>query len=583
MARPKPVVLVILDGWGLSDIAPTAVTEANITNFRNLMGQYPNTCLEAAGKAVGLMTGQMGDSNVGHLNIGAGRIVYQDLVRISNDIRDGTFFSNQALTGAVDNAKKRGSALHIMGLLSDGGVHSHQEHLYAILELAKSRDLESVFIHAFLDGRDVPPSSAATYLKNLEQKIYELGVGRIASITGRYYAMDRDKRWDRTKAAYDMLTLGTGRVATDWREALDIAYEKGETDEFVYPTVIGHGREANWEANSGMADRSCGCRMPDLGMSGPDGQEHVSHSDDVAGKNGIFSRATLEAGDSLIFFNFRADRARQIAHAFCDDDFSEFSRKKHPRAFFAGMLRYEEGLGGQYAYNPLVLKNTLGELVSKAGLRQLRIAETEKYAHVTFFFNGKKEEAFPGEDRHLVPSPKVSTYDQKPEMSAFEVTEEAIRRIESGKYDLVILNYANPDMVGHTGCYDAAKQALEAVDQCLGKLLSSVVRFGGVALVIADHGNVEELSKPGTCIRAGGGSSHTYHTSNKVPCILVAPRAYEESRIHEANGINMIVINGKTVKGLREGILADVAPTLLEILGLEKPPEMDRNSLIVFR
>lgn len=534
MARPKPVVLVILDGWGLSDKAPTAVTQANVTNFRTLMEKYPNTCLEAAGEAVGLMPGQMGDSNVGHLNIGAGRIVYQDLVRISNDIQTGAFFRNNVLLEAVDNAKNNGTALHLMGLLSDGGVHSHQEHLYAILDLARSRGLDTVFVHAFLDGRDVPPKSAAIYLQSLEQKIKESGVGRIASITGRYYAMDRDKRWDRTQAAYDMLTLGTGRAASGWREALDIAYEKGETDEFVYPTVI----------------------------------------EETA------APALVNDGDSLVFFNFRPDRARQISHAFCDQDFSGFSRKKHPEILFAGMLRYEEDLGGLYAYNPLVLNNTLGEVVSKAGLSQLRIAETEKYAHVTFFFNGKKEEPFPGEDRYLVPSPKVATYDQKPEMSAFEVTKEAIRRIESEKYDLVILNYANPDMVGHTGCYDAAKQALESVDECLGKLLSSVINSGGVALVIADHGNVEELAEPIIGDTTAGTGSHTYHTSNKVPCILVAPnKGRDQADTDEAYEI---IINGKAVKGLRQGILSDVAPTLLEILGIEKPPEIDRRSLIIY-
>ncbi len=534
MASPKPVVLVILDGWGLSDKSPTAVTEANVTNFRALMEKYPNTTLEASGEAVGLMPGQMGDSNVGHMNIGAGRIIYQDLIRIFNDIKTGAFFRNKVLLEAVDNAKNKGTALHLMGLVSDGGVHSHQEHLYAILELAKSRGLDRVFIHAFLDGRDVPPKSAAIYLQSLEQKLKQSGAGRIASITGRYYAMDRDKRWDRTQAAYDMLTLGTGRAAPGWREALNIAYEKGETDEFVYPTVIG----------------------------------------ETAGK------ALVNNGDSLVFFNFRADRARQISHAFCDQDFSAFVRKKHPEIVFAGMLRYEENLGGSYAYNPLVLNNTLGEVVSKAGLSQLRIAETEKYAHVTFFFNGKKEEPFPGEDRHLVPSPKVATYDQKPEMSAFEVTKEAISRIESRKYDLVILNYANPDMVGHTGCYDAGVRALESVDECLGKLLSSVLSNGGAALVIADHGNIEELEKPCTGA-ATEGTGHTYHTCNKVPCILVASNTGRNQA--DTGEADEIIINGKAVEGLREGILSNVAPTLLEILGIKKPTEMDRKSLIIYR
>lgn len=517
MARPKPVVLVILDGWGISGMAPTALSEANTVNFERLKQQYPSTCLKASGEAVGLMPGQMGDSNVGHLNIGAGRIVYQDLVRISNDIKRGDFFRNQALLDAAENAKANNSALHLMGLVSDGGVHSHQEHLYALLELAKDHGLNNVFIHALLDGRDVPPKSAAVYLEGLEQKANELGTGKIASITGRYYAMDRDKRWDRTQAAYDMLTKGTGRIARSWREALDSAYEKGETDEFVYPTVI--------------QDESIGT-------------------------------ASIASGDSVVFFNFRADRARQISHAFCDREFSGFCRIKHPDTFFVGMLQYEENLSGHFAYTPLILKNTLGEVVSNSGLSQLRIAETEKYAHVTFFFNGKKEEPFPGEDRRLIPSPKVATYDQKPEMSAFEVTREAIEQIENGKYDLMILNYANPDMVGHTGCFEAAKKAVEVVDECLGRLVEAVLGQEGAALVIADHGNVEELAEP-----SGKSQSHTYHTSNNVPCILVT---------HNNQ------VNGKTVEGLRPGILADVAPTILEIMRLTKPQEMDRSSLIVY-
>ena len=352
----------------------------------------------------------------------------------------------------------------------------------------------------------------------MERKINELGTGQIASITGRYYAMDRDHRWDRTQAAYDMLTMGTGRMAGSWKEALDIAYEEGETDEFVYPTVIGGERLAG--------------------------------------------ATKIATGDSLVFFNFRADRARQISHAFCDRKFSGFGRSKHPDTFFVGMLRYEENLSGRYAYTPLILKNTLGEVVSDAGLTQLRIAETEKYAHVTFFFNGKKEEPFPGEDRRLIASPQVATYDQKPEMSAFDVTRETVKQVENGKYDLIILNYANPDMVGHTGCFEAARKAVEAVDECLGKLIPALLSQGGAALVIADHGNVEELPE-----NSGKAQTHTYHTSNNVPCILVT---------HNNQ------VNGKTVKGLRQGILADVAPTILEIMGLKKPKEMDRSSLIIY-
>lgn len=527
MSRPRPVVLVILDGWGISQTAPSAVTEANIPCFRSLGVEYPSASLEASGEAVGLMPGQMGDSNVGHLNLGAGRIVYQDLVRIFNDIKTGDFYKNKALLSAMDNVIEKGSALHVMGLLSDGGVHSHEEHLYAILEMAKAKGVKQVFVHAFLDGRDVPPQSASAYLERLEKKLEDIGIGTISSIVGRYWAMDRDKRWDRTKAAYDLLTSGTGRTAPDWRTALETAYGQGETDEFVSPTVI---------------DR-CG------------------------------SFRTVDDGDSLVFFNFRADRARQISHAFCDREFREFEREKHPDILFVGMLCYEEHLEGLFAYSPLILKNTLGEVVSDAGLRQLRIAETEKYAHVTFFFNGKREQPFPGEDWCLIPSPKVPTYDQKPEMSAFEVTEEVLRRLETGVYDLVILNYANPDMVGHTGCFEAATKALEAVDQCLSRLLPAVVAMGGVVLLVSDHGNVEELTKPGDTSGCDESQNHTYHTSNKVPCILVAKKD-EHS--------NKLLIDGRLVGGIADGILSDVAPTILDILELEKPQEMDRNSLIVY-
>ncbi|MBP8614286.1 MAG: 2,3-bisphosphoglycerate-independent phosphoglycerate mutase [Firmicutes bacterium] len=527
MSRPRPVVLVILDGWGISETAPSAVTEANIPYFRSLGIDYPTASLEASGEAVGLMPSQMGDSNVGHLNLGAGRIVYQDLVRIFNDIKTGHFYNNEALLFAMDNVIDRGSALHVMGLLSDGGVHSHEEHLYAILEMAKSKGLSQVFIHVFLDGRDVPPQSAHTYLERLEKRIADIGIGKISSITGRYWAMDRDNRWERTKTAYDLLTLGRGRRAPDWRSALEMAYEQGETDEFVCPTIV-------------------------------DGR-------------GDFK--TVDDGDSLVFFNFRADRARQISHAFCDKEFKEFYREKHPDIVFVGMLCYEEHLDGLFAYSPLVLRNTLGEVVSNAGMRQLRIAETEKYAHVTFFFNGKREQPFAGEDWCLIPSPKVPTYDEKPEMSAFEVTDEALRRLEKGAYDLVILNYANPDMVGHTGCFEAAKKALEVVDQCLSRLLPAVVEMGGIVLLVSDHGNVEDLTKPKEEPGCGENKNHTYHTSNRVPCILVGKK--DEST-------NKIMIDRRIVERIENGILSDVAPTILDMMGLGKPAEMDRNSLITY-
>lgn len=502
----RPVVLIVLDGWGIpADETGTAVAKANPENFNALKHTYPYTTLLASGQAVGLMPGQMGDSNVGHLNMGAGHIVYQDLVRIFRAIDDGSFFSNPALVSAMEGGPER--PLHLMGLISDGGVHSHEEHLYALLKMARERGKKNVFIHAFLDGRDVPPKSAGAYLDKLERKIDEIGTGKIASIMGRYWAMDRDKRWDRTEKAYRALTLGEGRTARSAEEALEIAYSQDETDEFVRPTVI-------------------------VGEKG----------DPVA---------RIEEGHSVIFFNFRADRARQISHAFCDESFEGFPRGKRPDVEFVAMLRYEEDLRMKYAFPPLILKNTCGEVISKAGKRQLRVAETEKYAHVTFFFSGKKEEAFPGEDRCLIPSPKVATYDLKPEMSAYEVTDEAVKRLGQGIYDFILLNYANPDMVGHTGVFDAAVKAIRAVDDCLGRLVAKVKEVGGISLVVADHGNIEEL-------REGG--AHTYHTDNPVPCILV----------------------GDEYKGrkLRQGILSDVAPTVLELIGLGLPPEMDRRSLL---
>jgi 2,3-bisphosphoglycerate-independent phosphoglycerate mutase len=506
--RPKPVALVILDGWGLAEVEKNATSVAKTPNFERLLSTYPSTTLEASGEKVGLMPGQMGDSNVGHLNLGAGRIVYQDVMRITRDIQNGSFFRNPALVEAFDHVIEHGSQIHFMGLLSDGGVHSLDTHLFALLNMAKMRGLEHVFVHAFLDGRDVPPKSAAKYLSALEDKFAEIGVGRLSSMVGRYYAMDRDKRFERVEKAYRLLTEGEGNHAPNWREALDEAYANGETDEFVSPVKF-------------------------------------------LGNEGIISD-----GDAVVFFNFRSDRAREITHALLDEDFSGFQRVRVPKIFFCGMMRYEEGILGRYAYLPLEINNTLGEVVSNSGLRQIRIAETEKYAHVTFFFNGKKDDPYPGEERALIPSPKeVATYDLKPEMSACPVTERAISEIRSKKYDLVVLNYANPDMVGHTGVFPAGVKALEAVDECLGDLVNVILEEGGVALICADHGNIEELVET-----ENQEESHTYHTSNEVPCILVG--------CDEA-------------KGLRPGILADVAPTLLELLGIPKPKEMEGQSLIL--
>ncbi|MGB9840005.1 2,3-bisphosphoglycerate-independent phosphoglycerate mutase [Thermovenabulum sp.] len=510
--RKKPLVLVILDGWGLDDrVEVNAIARANTPNFDRYFKDYFSTILEASGLAVGLPEGQMGNSEVGHLNLGAGRIVYQELTRISEDIKKGEFFKNEVLLKAVENVKANNSSLHLMGLLSDGGVHSHIEHLFALLRLAKEHQVERVYIHAFLDGRDVPPACAGIYIEQLEEKMRELGTGKIATISGRYYAMDRDKRWDRTQKAYDAMVLGEGIYAGSAKDALEMAYERGETDEFVTPTVI-------------LKDD----RTP---------------------------VATINDRDSIIFFNFRPDRARQLTYAFCDEDFECFIRRKgFIKVYYVSMTQYDEKVkNANVAYKPQSLNNIFGEVISKAGFKQLRIAETEKYAHVTFFFNGGLEKAFPGEDRILIPSPKVPTYDIKPEMSAYEVTEEVIRQINRNYYDVIILNFANPDMVGHTGVFDAAVKAVEAVDDCLGRVVDAVKKTGGITIITADHGNVERMKDPET------GEPYTAHTSDPVPFIIIDDKAYK----------------------LRRGILADVAPTMLYLLGLDKPEEMTGQNLIL--
>lgn len=506
------MALIVLDGWGLSQrVEGNAIALARTPNMDRLHAFYPSTTLEAHGEAVGLSEGQMGNSNVGHLNLGAGRIVYQDLVRIDRAIRDGSFFSNPVLLEAMRHASTRGRPLHLLGLLSDGGVHSHIRHLFALLEMACRQGLK-VLVHCFLDGRDVPPANAAEYLQALEGKLAETGAGDIATVMGRYYAMDRDRRWDRTRKAYEAMVVGEGRLAPNPLEGLHRAYEQGETDEFVVPTVI----------------------------TGNEGKP----------------RGKVEAGDSLIFYNFRADRARQITRAFTEEDFLEFSRPTGYLApHFVGMTRYDETFTVPFAFPPRHLANTLGEVVSRAGMRQLRIAETEKYAHVTYFFSGGEEEPFAGEDRRLIPSPRVATYDQKPEMSAPEVTRAVLEEIAAGRHDVIILNYANPDMVGHTGVLEAAIRAIEVVDTCVGEVVKALLARGGAAIVLSDHGNAEQMLDYET------GEPHTAHTSNPVPCILV------DDRRREAR--------------LRPGILADVAPTLLELIGLPRPGEMDHDSLIL--
>lgn len=507
--------LIILDGWGISNCKKyNAIEQANIQNFRRLLEIYPNTALRANGLDVGLPEGQMGNSEVGHLNIGAGRIVYQDLTRITRDIQNGDFFKNEALVYALEKAKTEGKALHIMGLLSDGGVHSHITHLYALLEMAKRFNLPHVYIHVFLDGRDTPLANALVYIKELEEKISELNTGKIATVSGRYYAMDRDKRWERTEQAYNAIVLGEGAKADSAVKAVEASYILKETDEFVRPTVI------------------------------------IDSKGEPVG--------TVKEGDSIIFFNFRPDRARQLTKAFVDKDFEGFKRKKgYFRVYFVCMTRYDDEIRDvKVAYEPEIIKNTLGEIISRNKMKQLRIAETEKYAHVTYFFNGGEEKPFPGEDRILIPSPKVPTYDLKPEMSAYEVTETVIEKINNKEYDFIVLNYANPDMVGHTGNYEAAVKAVEFVDDCLNKVITAIDEQNGTAIIVSDHGNCEQMAYYET------GEPYTAHSSNKVPFILVS-RKLKDCRLREG------------------GILADIAPTILDIFAIEKPEEMTGSSLII--
>jgi 2,3-bisphosphoglycerate-independent phosphoglycerate mutase len=506
----SPIALVILDGWGIGreDDEFNSIARASTPHINLLTELYPTAKLICSGEAVGLPEGQMGNSEVGHLNMGAGRIIYQELTRISKSIKDGDFFQNPVLCQVCEQTKAAGSALHLMGLLSDGGVHSHITHVYALLELAKQQGVEKVYVHAFLDGRDVPPSSAAIYIRELEAKMAEIGVGEIATIAGRYYAMDRDKRWERVSKQYQALVHCQCTQANSAVAAVEASYRAGKTDEFVEPTVIS------------------GC-----GYTG------------------------IKPNDGVIFFNFRPDRARELTWALTDPAFTGFERTGgcFP-LYFASMTQYDESSSVPVAFPSSHPANTLGEVFSKAGYTQLRIAETEKYAHVTYFFNGGEEHPFAGEDRLLIPSPKVATYDLQPEMSATEVTDKVIEAIKSGKYDLIILNYANGDMVGHTGFLDAAISAVTTVDQCVGRLTEAMRGRGGVTLITADHGNCEAMKDPVT------GEPFTAHTTNMVPFIMVS-----EAR------------RGST---LRDGILADIAPTILDLAGVVQPREMTGKSLI---
>ena len=503
----KLTMLMILDGFGINNRKDgNAIELAHTPVIDKLFKINPNTTIKTSGLDVGLPEGQMGNSEVGHTNIGAGRIVYQELTRITKSIEDGDFFINPELIAAIDNCKKNHSKLHIMGLLSDGGVHSHIRHLYAILELAKRKDFEDVYVHCFLDGRDTPPASGENFITELEKKMAEKGVGKIASISGRFYAMDRDKRWERVQKAYDALVKGVGEKATSATKAIEDSYQKEIFDEFVLPTLICNGDEPI---------------------------------------------ATIKPNDSVIFFNYRPDRAREITRSLVDKEFTGFERTYFP-LYYVCFTNYDETIENVHiVFKKDEIKNTFGEIVANKGLTQLRIAETEKYAHVTFFFNGGEEKQYKGEDRILVPSPKVETYDLKPEMSAVEVTDKVVEAIENQKYDTIILNYANPDMVGHTGNLEAAIKAIETVDTCVGRVVEALEKVQGVALITADHGNSEQMIDYTT------GEPHTAHTTNVVPLILV----------------------GKQL-ALKPGRLADLAPTMLDIMGIEKPEEMTGESLI---
>ncbi|MCI8743182.1 MAG: 2,3-bisphosphoglycerate-independent phosphoglycerate mutase [Lachnospiraceae bacterium] len=509
----KPVVLMILDGYGLNDkCEANAVCEARTPVMDQLMSQCPFVKGQASGLAVGLPDGQMGNSEVGHLNMGAGRIVYQELTRITKSIQDGDFFENKAFMAAVDNCKNHDSALHLFGLVSDGGVHSHNTHIYGLLELAKRNGLDKVYVHCFLDGRDTPPASGKEYVEALEAKMQEIGAGQVATVEGRYYAMDRDKNWDRVKLAYDALTKGQGAQNESAADAIQASYDAGKTDEFVVPTVI---------TRNGAP----------VGM--------------------------IRDNDSVIFYNFRPDRAREMTRAFCDDQFDGFDRGERVRTTYVCFTDYDETIPNKLvAFEKESITNTFGEFLAANGKTQARIAETEKYAHVTFFFNGGIEEPNPGEDRFLIPSPKeVATYDLKPEMSAPGVCDKLVESIKSGKYDVIIINFANPDMVGHTGVEAAAIQAIETVDACVGRAVNAIREVDGVLFICADHGNAEQLVDYET------GEPFTAHTTNPVPFILV---------------------NADPSRKLREGgCLADIAPTLIELMGLAQPAEMTGKSLLV--
>ena len=507
MNKQLPVVLMILDGWGISEHEEgNAIAQSNTENMDRLLAQYGHSQLFCSGEYVGLPEGQQGNSEVGHLNLGAGRVVYQELTRINKAVREHTLQDNPAFQNVMAHCMEQNKALHLMGLVSPGGVHSHSSHLYGLLEMAAAKGLKEVYVHCFLDGRDVGPSTGLGFVEELEDKLQQIGVGRIATVSGRYYAMDRDNRWERVEKAYRAMTAGTGETAASAVEAVQQSYDKGETDEFVLPTVV-------------QAD----------------------------GK----PVAVIQAGDGVIFFNFRGDRAREISKAFVNREFDGFSRE-YLGVQYVAMTQYEEGLDMTVAFPPQDLQNTLGQVLADNQVKQFRVAETEKYAHVTFFFNGGVEEPNPLEDRLLVPSPKVATYDLQPEMSAIEVKDKLIEAIKGGEYPFILVNFANTDMVGHTGIPEAAQKAVETVDKCVGEVADAVKNAGGVLLITADHGNAEQMVDPVK------GTPHTAHTANPVPFVVMSAEPY-------------------TVK---DGSLQDVAPTVLKLLGIDKPADMTGESLI---
>lgn len=507
MEKQQPVVLMILDGWGISEqTAGNAIAQSSTPNMDKLLRLYSHSRLLCSGEAVGLPEGQQGNSEVGHLNLGAGRVVYQELTRINKAVREHTLAENTAFQQVMDACIAQGKPLHLMGLVSPGGVHSHSDHLYGLLELARDKQVPAVYVHCFLDGRDVGPSTGLGFVQELEEKLSQLGIGKIATVSGRYYAMDRDNRWERVEKAYLAMTQGVGEVADSAAQAVEQSYAKGETDEFVLPTVV----QTNGQATG-----------------------------------------VIGAGDGVIFFNFRGDRAREITKAFVNREFDGFSRD-YLGVNYVAMTQYEEGLDVTVAFPPQDLHNTLGQVLAANHIKQFRVAETEKYAHVTFFFNGGVEDPNPLEDRLLVPSPKVATYDLQPEMSAIAVKDNLVQTIQSGAYPFLLVNFANTDMVGHTGISEAAQKAVETVDACVGEVAEAVLAAGGVLLITADHGNAEQMIDPVK------GTPHTAHTANPVPFIVVSDKGYQAN----------------------DGSLQDVAPTVLKLLGIEKPADMTGNSLI---